>query len=569
MPDTGWVLVGSGANATAPGGMVSWSNAGNITVDSSSIASATGKDWPSHYLRGTNAPLDALLPANVDILGVEVRIRRLSGLSARPVRDNAIQLVVGGVEAGDNNAVIGVNWPISAGTVDYGGPTDLWGLALTRSQVAASDFGVSIQAGAGGGGSGSRPAEVEAVWLRIHYEESAEVYEEEIDVDLQLNLEQAATKITAGAVALGLELAMQGVVANSIQVQHTLALTLGMSAVRMYTAEVPVTFGAQFIEEVSSLALFEPAVSFGLSKAMSAARTLHVEFSADWSISLEEELVGGILYGAAVDFSFALNAFFVPGMSYEDSLTWSVELLLEQANNLGAIELTADLEFLLDLSVERGREWLVTALFQVDAGAALLGENRIEQELEWDLGIGVSFIGDRGILVNEISLGLRMETFAVPVKFAAGTAEFSVGLDATMASLALLQPSIVFGLAGGFLATPANVLNLSFLQGLQVNAGLTGGFILERSISAELNLRMSPEIVDYDLLLEVYDTLELEFSYSFEAWLSKKLSPGTTFTPGSAGSTAYTSVQGPPQTTYTKKDNFEDPDFQAGNESEG
>src|SRR5690606_7277820 len=83
------------------------------------------------------------------------------------VRDDTIQLVVGGARTGDNKSTA-ASWSTSEEIVSFGGTTDVWGLSLTPADVNASDFGVALRLVQ----SLSMQASVDAVELRVVYEVS-------------------------------------------------------------------------------------------------------------------------------------------------------------------------------------------------------------------------------------------------------------------------------------------------------------------------------------------------------------------------------------------------------------
>ena len=186
MADTGWVIAGTGAN-NADAGNVAWSSPGNITADDGTRASCTLTGNTSQYLHATNFGLS--LPAGATVLGVEVRVQRSVAIFTSS-KDHTIQLIKGGTRSGDNKADTSTNWPTSDTNADYGGPSDLWGLSLSESDVEASNFGVAIRAQ----NSASGATRVDAVWIRVTYA----VYGEGAGA-----ASAAATATAAGASAVG------------------------------------------------------------------------------------------------------------------------------------------------------------------------------------------------------------------------------------------------------------------------------------------------------------------------------------------------------------------------------
>jgi hypothetical protein len=101
----------------------------------------------SQYLKCTN--FGFAIPAGATVLGVQVAFSRFdtTGAPHGPlVKDNQVQLVKAGtVQAGANHAGAAIWPPTITGTV-YGGPTDLWGVALTPTDVNNSGFGFALSA---------------------------------------------------------------------------------------------------------------------------------------------------------------------------------------------------------------------------------------------------------------------------------------------------------------------------------------------------------------------------------------------------------------------------------------
>jgi hypothetical protein len=107
------------------------------------------------------------VPADAEILGITVTIRRAGGSSMESV-DGAVRLIKGGV-VGASDRSLPAPWAGPAYVnVDYGGPTDLWGETWTPADVNAAGFGVALSAlyteTAGNG-----RAYVDIVYATVHY----------------------------------------------------------------------------------------------------------------------------------------------------------------------------------------------------------------------------------------------------------------------------------------------------------------------------------------------------------------------------------------------------------------
>lgn len=132
-------------------GTDAWNNSGNVLTDNNSYAtmsnealSIAGTIRDSHFLMVKGFGLN--LPANANILGVEVEIRKFcsDNSSSNYTQDLDIRLLKNNQVEGTNHASVGVNWPTSETAFTYGTHTDLWGLTLTPADVNADDFGVAI-----------------------------------------------------------------------------------------------------------------------------------------------------------------------------------------------------------------------------------------------------------------------------------------------------------------------------------------------------------------------------------------------------------------------------------------
>jgi hypothetical protein len=102
------------------------------------------------------------IPSAATINGVAATVTKAaSGV----VVDDEIKLVVNGSPAGTNEASI-VSWPSTLTGVNYGGPADLWGNALTPAIVNASNFGLALACLCS---YSSAIAEVDSIGLTIYY----------------------------------------------------------------------------------------------------------------------------------------------------------------------------------------------------------------------------------------------------------------------------------------------------------------------------------------------------------------------------------------------------------------
>jgi hypothetical protein len=165
MADTGWLIAGTGAEAG--GGDESWSGESNITADDGSNAtcSISARGDSSNRLRATNFGFSIPIGATID--GIEARVQ--VSVTSGSADIATIRLVQGGLQKGLNRASFeGITG--SPVNYDYGGPSDLWGVSWSDSDVNLSTFGFDFQAEAVGT---TINLFVDAMWIKVHYTEVA------------------------------------------------------------------------------------------------------------------------------------------------------------------------------------------------------------------------------------------------------------------------------------------------------------------------------------------------------------------------------------------------------------
>lgn len=130
-------------------GSVPWGGTGNTTTSNNSRATATSLILGdvSNYLVCTGFNFD--IPTTAVICGVRVEIEKSGAGLLQSVQDHSIRLTQGGLISGNNYAV-GGNWPTTDTYFSYGGPANLWGLALTPAMISSPTFGVAISANLSG-----------------------------------------------------------------------------------------------------------------------------------------------------------------------------------------------------------------------------------------------------------------------------------------------------------------------------------------------------------------------------------------------------------------------------------
>lgn len=157
---------GLGINVAGAG--IDWTFPTNIYVSDNSraVVSLDAEDY-SDYLRAST--FGFAIPSNATIVGIKVEIEKSKVYSVPQgeIVDHSVKIVKGGSEQGDEKGTV-TAWPVTDAYFTYGGPSDLWGLAWTYSDINASNFGVSIAAEEYSGDY-STIARVDHVRITVYY----------------------------------------------------------------------------------------------------------------------------------------------------------------------------------------------------------------------------------------------------------------------------------------------------------------------------------------------------------------------------------------------------------------
>ncbi|MBX3231115.1 MAG: hypothetical protein KIT84_37260 [Labilithrix sp.] len=141
-----------------------WSNPdGAIEADGVFASTNTlGKDVRSRYL-GLVA-LGLSIPEGASVQGIAVTVVR--GSAGGGVVDESVRLVRANDPAGDDRKNI-LPWPPSPAPIDYGSPTDLWGVDWTREDVVSPGFGVAVAAR--NDANSGESARIDGIRLTVYY----------------------------------------------------------------------------------------------------------------------------------------------------------------------------------------------------------------------------------------------------------------------------------------------------------------------------------------------------------------------------------------------------------------
>ena len=162
-PDSGWLFFNRG---TSTGGGDPWLNPSRITADNSLYATCPGAggSTDSSSLGGTEASTNPV-PSGATIVGIEVEFGAFESEQATPTTFfHTVQLVKGGIQAGDNRADE-VILETSETLYTYGGPSDLWGTTWTAAQVNDTNFGLSLETNV----AGTQTVAVDYMRVKVYY----------------------------------------------------------------------------------------------------------------------------------------------------------------------------------------------------------------------------------------------------------------------------------------------------------------------------------------------------------------------------------------------------------------
>ncbi len=171
MADTGFVLVGTGANDAAFGSEA-WINPTRVTADDNSDAtnSMSPGGGSTNYLKGTN--LGLAIPAGSTIDGIEVRFEWWSSTGGENCTLTRCRMVKADGTIGTTDRSDGGVVPGSRTLKTLGGSTDLWGETWAEADVEDIDFGF-VMAINKTFSTVIEDLEVDAMWVKVYYTEAA------------------------------------------------------------------------------------------------------------------------------------------------------------------------------------------------------------------------------------------------------------------------------------------------------------------------------------------------------------------------------------------------------------
>jgi len=159
----------------ATDGSFVWSNPGNATgaadgtLATVSSGNSTGSTH-SDYLKATG--FNFSIPKNATILGVIAEIDRQDGGQNQTPHDAHVYIVKGGSiqTSTTDQASTTLLWPASLTYASYGGVSDMWGNALTPSDINNAGFGVAINITGDVSGSFTKYAgDIDAIRMSVSY----------------------------------------------------------------------------------------------------------------------------------------------------------------------------------------------------------------------------------------------------------------------------------------------------------------------------------------------------------------------------------------------------------------
>lgn len=396
----------------------------------------------------------------------------------------------------------------------------------------------------------------------LDFDVQASTYDEDVALGLTQGVSAAVGLVFTLTSTLALSTAIAGVVANTLGVSASLGAILAATGAREYIAAGTAALDLVLTQAGAVQGQLEPTMALETLLDKTAAAALLLELDSSFATALGLSSTGGILYGAAVEFGLLLNWFVLPGASYEDDLTWALELALDAANNLGDIVLDIELALELDALADGGREWVSIAVLATSLGIACTPGNVISQVLSFGQTLDFLPVGDRGTLQNSIGLGLLGGLFGDVVKLASGSISLATGLTQTSAVQGQIAPGVAFGVGLTAGVGVQGVLSPQVLLGVGLGAVALGGLIRNLSVNMGLSLRLEGEIVDYDVLIEVEEQLSFAMEPSFENWFTQEQGFSTAFSVESGGTVVFGAATPPSGTSFQQAGNYEDPEYQ-------
>ena len=167
MASTGFIIAGTGANATGVG-TEAWVSPGNVTDDDGVVTQgAPAKDEQMNYIVGSNFGLS--VPGGSTINGIEIRVQ------AHDASQDASPSTISHAIVGKSNSTLGNDLEAGATTLSsspanytYGSSSQLWGLNWDSTDINASTFQARFSMNAEGSTSAGDP-QVDAIWVNVHY----------------------------------------------------------------------------------------------------------------------------------------------------------------------------------------------------------------------------------------------------------------------------------------------------------------------------------------------------------------------------------------------------------------
>lgn len=140
-----------------------WLFTDRVTADDGLPATANSTPSPTHYLRSKIGDVSSI-PSDSIIDGIIISMGKWESLASNNFFDNLVRLYKSGTGfVGNNKADTVTEWSTTETLVSYGGATDLWGVAWTRSEVLNMEVGLSATFATVPGGR------IDYVKFTIHY----------------------------------------------------------------------------------------------------------------------------------------------------------------------------------------------------------------------------------------------------------------------------------------------------------------------------------------------------------------------------------------------------------------
>lgn len=301
MADTGFVAAGTTANDGV--GDTAWSNLGNAAASDNSYMTAALGSGSRTTQTGLFTNFGFSIPAGATIDGVEVLGERKTSINTRG-KDQSVKLIKGGTVSGNEKANA-TAYTTSDVQVTYGGPSDLWGLTLTPSDVNASNFGVAFRAN--NNASGSATVSVDVINIKVYYTLTGNVYNDSFTESITLTESLSATLTVNATTSDGITPGNTMAAAATMNPTISDAITLGESLAPNLVMGASISDSITLTESLSTALTVNATTSDSITPGNTMAANATMNPTTSDAITLGESLAPNLVMGVSISDSITLG----------------------------------------------------------------------------------------------------------------------------------------------------------------------------------------------------------------------------------------------------------------------